>query len=176
MVSGGDPAGAPRCNNETRVFLVVRRFERAAAAANPPHNATHTSRPRASNRRHVLQRPRARARDVDSFKFLLNISILDPIGRSGMVQLDFLKFSSKSDPRNPPKRPCLNISFLNCLLSWPREGPGGFKELREACGIRVHLSWYLSVFLVPSYDQKNLRGCLLTGGGGYTKHSYSRFV
>ena len=34
------------------------------------------------------------------------------------------------------------------------EGPGGFRELREAGRNHFHLSWYLSVAVVTSYDQK----------------------
>ena len=34
------------------------------------------------------------------------------------------------------------------------QGPGGFRELREAGRNRFHLSWYLLVPGVTSYDQK----------------------
>ena len=34
------------------------------------------------------------------------------------------------------------------------KGPGGFRKLLEACRIHFHLFWYLSDFMVPSYDQK----------------------
>ena len=34
------------------------------------------------------------------------------------------------------------------------EGPGGFREVREAGRNHFHLSWYLSVSVVTSYDQK----------------------
>ena len=53
-----------------------------------------------------------------------------------------------------------NVSFSKTLVSEHFGflvvfgGPGGFKNLREACGIRFHLSWYLYAFMVPSYDQK----------------------
>ena len=30
-------------------------------------------------------------------------------------------------------------------------GPGGFRELREACGTHFQLSWYLSDPMVPTY-------------------------
>ena len=33
-------------------------------------------------------------------------------------------------------------------------GPGGFRKRREACRIHVHLSWYLTDFMVLSYGQK----------------------
>ena len=36
-------------------------------------------------------------------------------------------------------------------FSW---GPGGFRELREACRKHFHPSWYLSDAVVTSYDQK----------------------
>ena len=42
----------------------------------------------------------------------------------------------------------------HCLGAFSR-GPGGFRELREACGIHFHLSWYLSDAVVPSYGQKH---------------------
>ena len=34
------------------------------------------------------------------------------------------------------------------------KGPGGCKNLGEACRIRFRISWYLSDSVVPSYDQK----------------------
>ena len=34
------------------------------------------------------------------------------------------------------------------------EGPGGFRELREAYRNHFHLSWYLSVPGITSYGQK----------------------
>ena len=34
------------------------------------------------------------------------------------------------------------------------QGPGGFRELREAGRNHFHLSWYLSVPGITSYDQK----------------------
>ena len=34
------------------------------------------------------------------------------------------------------------------------EGPGGFRELREAGRNHFHLSWYLVVLGITSYDQK----------------------
>ena len=39
------------------------------------------------------------------------------------------------------------------LLAFPG-GPGGFRELREAGRNHFHLSWYLSVPGITSYDQK----------------------
>ena len=39
------------------------------------------------------------------------------------------------------------------FLAFP-EGPGGFRELREAGRNHFHLSWYLLVPGVTSYDQK----------------------
>ena len=39
------------------------------------------------------------------------------------------------------------------FLAFP-EGPGGFRELREASRKHFHLSWYLLVPGVTSYDQK----------------------
>ena len=41
----------------------------------------------------------------------------------------------------------------NWLLAFPR-GPGGFREPREAGRNHFHLSWYLLVPGVTSYDQK----------------------
>ena len=39
------------------------------------------------------------------------------------------------------------------LLAFPG-GPGGFRELREAGRNHFHLSWYLLVPGITSYDQK----------------------
>ena len=39
------------------------------------------------------------------------------------------------------------------FLAFPR-GPGGFRELQEAGRIHLHLSWYLFVPGVTSYNQK----------------------
>ena len=44
----------------------------------------------------------------------------------------------------------LKLRFLALL-----GGPGGFRELREAGRNHFHLSWYLSVPGLTSYDQKN---------------------
>ena len=41
----------------------------------------------------------------------------------------------------------------NRFLFFSRD-PGGFRELREAGRKHFHLSWYLSVPVVTSYDQK----------------------
>ena len=43
------------------------------------------------------------------------------------------------------------------LLALPG-GPGGFRELREASRNHFHLSWYLLVPGITSYDQKPLGG------------------
>ena len=40
------------------------------------------------------------------------------------------------------------------FLTFP-QGPGGFRELRGADRNHFHLSWYLIVPGVTSYDQKN---------------------
>ena len=37
------------------------------------------------------------------------------------------------------------------------EGAGGFRKLQKACRIPFHLSWYLSDFMVPSYDQNPMK-------------------
>ena len=47
-----------------------------------------------------------------------------------------------------PKFRDLKLRFL----AFP-EGPGGFRQLREASRNHFHLSWYLSVPGVTSYDQ-----------------------
>ena len=39
------------------------------------------------------------------------------------------------------------------LLAFPR-GPGGFRELWEACRNHFHLSWYIMVPGIASYVQK----------------------
>ena len=39
------------------------------------------------------------------------------------------------------------------FLAFP-EGPGGFRKLKEAGRNHFHLSWYLLVSVVTSYDQK----------------------
>ena len=39
------------------------------------------------------------------------------------------------------------------FLAFP-EGPGGFRELREAGRNHFHLSWYLLVPGITNYDQK----------------------
>ena len=51
------------------------------------------------------------------------------------------------------------------LICWfPRvfEGPGGFQKLQEACGKKLHYSWCLEVFMVPSDDHNKNSG---NGGG-----------
>ena len=47
----------------------------------------------------------------------------------------------------------LKYRFLAVL-----RGPGGFRELREAGRIHFHLSWYLSDYVVTSYDQNPPKG------------------
>ena len=48
----------------------------------------------------------------------------------------------------------------NRFLAFP-EGPGGFRELREADRNHFHLSWYLLVPVVTSYGQKPWGGFFL---------------
>ena len=54
----------------------------------------------------------------------------------------------------------------NRFLPFPR-GPGGFRELREAGRIHFHLSWYLSDYVVTSYDQKPWGDFVVTVHGIY---------
>ena len=48
----------------------------------------------------------------------------------------------------------IEIRVLNHRFLAFSQGPGGFGELREAGRKHFHLSWYLSVSVVTSYDQK----------------------
>ncbi len=43
-------------------------------------------------------------------------------------------------------------------------GPGGFRELREAGRNHFHLSWYLLVPVITSYDRFSLNGPCQRGG------------
>ena len=62
--------------------------------------------------------------------------------------------------QNPPKSPYAHMEIvvhfcsvsLFCLFSDGFEGPGLFKQLRETGRINFHHYWYLSDFVVPSYD------------------------
>ena len=45
------------------------------------------------------------------------------------------------------------------------QGPGRFKELRGPGRKHFHLSWYLSVSVVTSYDQKPWGGFFFNGYG-----------
>ena len=61
------------------------------------------------------------------------------------------------------------------------EGPGGFRELREAGKNRFHLSWYLLVPGVTSYDRFSLNGPHPRGGTqdtdfnkGFTKGFFTK--
>ena len=47
--------------------------------------------------------------------------------------------------------------LYNAFSAFSR-GPGGFGELREASRNHFHLSWYLLVPGVTSFDQKNNKG------------------
>ena len=47
------------------------------------------------------------------------------------------------------KRWVLKRGLLVCI-----EGPGGFRELREASRNYFHLSWYLSESMVPNYGYR----------------------
>ena len=49
--------------------------------------------------------------------------------------------------------------------------PGGFKQLREACRIHFHPSWYRKSFRVPSYDQKPYGGGIFLNVSGFSKFS-----
>ena len=48
----------------------------------------------------------------------------------------------------------IKIQVLNNRFLAFSRGPGGFREVREAGRKHFHLSWYLSVPVVTSYDQK----------------------
>ena len=48
----------------------------------------------------------------------------------------------------------LKIRVLKLRFFHFSEGPGGFREVREASRNHFHLSWYLLVALVTRYDQK----------------------
>ena len=54
--------------------------------------------------------------------------------------------------------------FLKNMFLFFSQGPGGFRELREASRNHFHLSWYLSDYVVTSYDQK------LFGWGDFFYH------
>ena len=50
------------------------------------------------------------------------------------------------------------------------QGPGGFRELREAYRKHFHLSWYLLVPVVTSYDQKPWGGFFFTVHGIFNSY------
>ena len=57
----------------------------------------------------------------------------------------------------PPKKGLIRNLKIQVLklrfLAFP-QGPGGFRKVRGAGRNHFHLSWYLSVSVVTSYDQK----------------------
>ena len=82
------------------------------------------------------------------------------------IKLDELRSIRSISPGGSPKKGVnkeYNDFFLTFsehfrvlklrFLAFP-EGPGGFRELREAGRNHFHLSWYLSVPGITSYDQE----------------------
>ena len=64
---------------------------------------------------------------------------------------------TRNSEKDNGRKQLKHIGFLiSNIFGFPEvfEVPGGFKKLREACRLNFHLSWYLYVFMVPSYDQK----------------------
>ena len=55
---------------------------------------------------------------------------------------------------NCDKKQQKNKLRIKCGFSKVLGGPGGFKKVREAGRIHLHLSSSRSDFMVPSYDQK----------------------
>ena len=49
---------------------------------------------------------------------------------------------------------CFEQHVLKHSCSAASGGLAGFRELHEACRIQIHLSWYLSDFVVPNYGQQ----------------------
>ena len=67
----------------------------------------------------------------------------------------------------------IRVLKLSCLAF--SEGPGGFRELREAGRNHFHLSWYLSVAVVTSYDLiRKLIILLIFSGGRFSLKALSR--
>ena len=78
--------------------------------------------------------------------------------------------------RPPPAAVMLRLIrefFPNCSLNFRvlklrflafSQGPGGFRELREADRNHFHLSWYLPVPGIMSYDRFSLNGPRQRGG------------
>ena len=52
----------------------------------------------------------------------------------------------------------IKSKVLKCRFLAYSQGPGGFRELREAYRNHFHRSWYLSDAVVTSYSQKPFRG------------------
>ena len=50
------------------------------------------------------------------------------------------------------------IRLQNIVVFALSRGPGGVRELREACWNHFHLSWYLSNSMAPIYDQETSYG------------------
>ena len=86
--------------------------------------------------------------------------LIKPYGKSGP--------SARGGPKIGPKKginkankdfspicsPTILVLKLD-FLAFP-QGPGGFREVREAGRNHFHLSWYLLVSGVTSYDQKGI--------------------
>ena len=59
----------------------------------------------------------------------------------------------------------INVRVLKLRFLAFSQGPGGFRELREAYRNHFHLSWYLSDYVVTSYEQKPWGGIFFTVHG-----------
>ena len=84
----------------------------------------------------------------------------------GSVRKAVTQWTGPSPRGGPPKKglirnimdffPNFSLKFRVLklrFLAFP-QGPGGFREVQEAGRNHLHLSWYLSVSMVTSYDQK----------------------
>ena len=72
-----------------------------------------------------------------------------PSPRGGPPKKGVNRANKEFSPNFYLKFRVLKLRFLAFV-----EGPGGFREVREAGRNHFHLSWYLSVAVVTSYDQK----------------------
>ena len=97
---------------------------------------------------------------------LVDSSTGAPIGPPSPITGPSVHLPGGSPKIGPPKKGLIRsirIFFRNCSLTCRvlklrfftfSRGPGGFRELREAGRNHFHLSWYLLVPGVTSYDRK----------------------
>ena len=93
-----------------------------------------------------------------------------PSPRGGSPKKEVNKVNKERFPNLSLKNRGLKLRFLAFT-----QGPGGFREVREAVRNHFHLSWYILVPGITSYGPKrslaqgfSLNGPCQRGAGGYT--------